>query len=68
MTQKLNPRCVQLDEVVDPETYIDLILEGHLPPRMTLPPIPERHLLSAELTRLASLYPPATRPALGVME
>ena len=33
MTQELNPRCIQLDEVVDPETYVDLILEGHLPPQ-----------------------------------
>jgi len=31
MTQELNPRCIQIDEVVDPETYVDLILEGHLP-------------------------------------
>lgn len=33
MTQDLNPRCVQLDEVVTPETYVDLMLEGHLPPQ-----------------------------------
>jgi hypothetical protein len=33
MTHELNPRCVQLDEVVVPETYVDLILEGHLPPQ-----------------------------------
>ena len=32
MTQELNHRCIQLDEVVDPETYLDLILEGHMPP------------------------------------
>ena len=33
MTHELNPRCVQLDEVVDPETYVDLMLEGHQPPQ-----------------------------------
>jgi hypothetical protein len=31
MTQELNPRCIQLEEVVYPEYYVDLILEGHLP-------------------------------------
>jgi len=33
MTKELNHRCIQLDEVVYPDTYIDLILEGHLPPQ-----------------------------------
>jgi hypothetical protein len=33
MTQKLNPRCIQLDEVVDPDYYVDLILEGYRPPQ-----------------------------------
>jgi hypothetical protein len=37
MTQELNHRCIQLDEVVDPETYLDLILEGHLPPQGETP-------------------------------
>jgi hypothetical protein len=40
MTHELNPRCVQLDEVVVPETYVDLILEGHLPPQDEAPTDP----------------------------
>jgi len=31
MAQNLNLCCVQLNEVVDPDYYVDLILEGHLP-------------------------------------
>jgi hypothetical protein len=31
MNQHHVPTCVQLDEVVDPDYYVDLMLEGHLP-------------------------------------
>jgi len=37
MTQELNPRCIQLDDVADPETYVDLMLEGHLPLQEAVP-------------------------------
>lgn len=31
MPHKLNLHCVQLDEIVNLETYVDLMLEGYLP-------------------------------------
>ncbi len=41
MTEELNLRSVQLDDVVDSDYYIDLMLEGHLPPQDETATIPE---------------------------
>ncbi len=37
MTHYLNPRCVQLDDVVDLDYYTNLILDGHRPPQDDTP-------------------------------
>lgn len=31
MTKNTNPKCIQLDEVVDPEAYLALVFEGLQP-------------------------------------
>lgn len=41
MNKNTNPKCIQLDEVVDPEAYLALVIEGLQPLTETLDSIEE---------------------------